>query len=125
MTSADLLHRLECAGVSLFVEDGALRYRSAPGAYTAELRRQVAARKPELLTLLAPPWNPAEADALVNRVLARRRQVFGSTDWPADPSTCRRLWPLVDAVNDAEWALDTAGLRQATARLLRVLGSGE
>jgi hypothetical protein len=64
------------------------------------------------------PWERAVAATLVNNVVARRREVFGETDWPADPAECRRLEPLVAAVDDAEWFQDLAGLRQVVAALL-------
>jgi hypothetical protein len=76
------------------------------------------------------PWARAEAERLLDRVEARRRQVFGETDWPADPAACRRLQPLVAAVEDAEWAKDLAALRKAVAALLEAIaiarcGGGE
>lgn len=56
VSPASLLQQLSQAGVTLFVEDGGLRFRAPQGAFTPALRELVTARKAELLQhLLAQP----------------------------------------------------------------------
>ena len=40
MTAVQLLDNLHNRGVTLFVEEGRLRYKAVPGTYAAELRRR-------------------------------------------------------------------------------------
>jgi hypothetical protein len=140
MTAADLLADLHRRSVTLAAAGDRLRW-SPREALSGEEREALARHKPEVLAILAAraeprpraqpsttstppatPWDQAEADALINAALARRRRVFGETDWPAEAAACPRLWPLLDAVNDAEWARDLAGLRLAVSKLLETLG---
>jgi tubulysin polyketide synthase-like protein len=52
-TALDLLSECSAAGVELFMDNGRLRYRAQPGAYTDDLKRQVAACREELIAELA------------------------------------------------------------------------
>jgi hypothetical protein len=66
MTLPDLLSACRLAGVELFLEGGAVRYRAPAGVLTAELRQALKARKAELSAALAAPpgWDAARAAAV-------------------------------------------------------------
>jgi hypothetical protein len=139
MTAADLLADLRRRGVTLAAAGDRLRWCPRE-ALSGEEREALARHKPELLAILAArvellpparpsttstpsaaPWDEDDADGLVNAALARRRQVFGLPDWPADPEACRQLQPLVAAVDDAWWLKDLAALRKAVAAFLEAV----
>lgn len=68
------LATLEAKGVELWVESDQLHFRAPPGTLSAELREQIAQRRPELLTALrgkAAPAAPAIAGGGVTDLLAR------------------------------------------------------
>jgi hypothetical protein len=133
MTASDLLADLRRRGVTLAAAGDRLRWCPRE-ALSGEEQEALARHKPELLAILAAraeplppaqpstpsaaPWDQAEADALVNAVLARRRQAFGETDWPSGPAAYRRLQPLAGAVDDSWWAQDMEGLRLAVGEFL-------
>jgi hypothetical protein len=100
---------------------GKLRWR-CHGQVPDLLRRLILEHKPELLALLrVNAWDQAAADALVNTALARRREIFGPTDWPEDPAAACRLRPLVGTIDDAWTARDLTGLRVAVATFLEAI----
>jgi hypothetical protein len=130
-----LVDSLQARGFSLEIVGDKLHIRP-PGRLTDEERAAVRRLKDVIISQTlhqtgttgntytpAPPaaWDQVEADALVAGVLARRRELFSEADWPADPAAYRRLQPLAGAVDDAEWAKDMAGLRQAVRAFLAAI----
>lgn len=57
MNALALLSHFKSRGVVLYLADGMLRYRSSPGAYTPDLRLEVASRRDELIKVLAGDSN--------------------------------------------------------------------
>jgi hypothetical protein len=51
----DLLSECSAAGVKLFLDNGRLRYRAQPGAYTEDLRQRVAVHRDAVIAALAKP----------------------------------------------------------------------
>jgi hypothetical protein len=116
-----LLATLKARGVHLEVVGGRLRWRPRE-AVTAEEREILVQHKAEMLVLLRPPWDQAEADALVARVQERRGRLYGPAMSPPDRDGRRRLSGLADAIDRAWAARDMAQLRKAVAAYLDALG---
>jgi hypothetical protein len=104
VTAADLLTGLRRAGFTLSAEGDGIRLHPA-SRLTDALRQRVREHKAELRALLA------EADRLV--ASARSAWV-----WPDDPTRCRRIGELADAIDRAFLAGDLPGLRAAVAEFL-------
>lgn len=66
MTVYQLLTKLGEAGISLWVEQGELRFRAPKGALTPDLREQVVAQKPELIQFLQ---QSRSGEALKQRII--------------------------------------------------------
>lgn len=75
MTAADIIATATAAGVHLYVVDGALRYRAAAGAYSAQLRALVGGHRAAVVEAIAetasieavsPPRLSAIADTLLS-----------------------------------------------------------
>ena len=64
MTTAEFLSSLRERDVRLWVEDGRLKCDAPPGVLDDGLRAQLAARKEELLTLIAESRDDPERAAL-------------------------------------------------------------
>jgi hypothetical protein len=124
VTAAVLLTDLASRGVHLVAVGERLRVDAPAGALTEADRLALAARKGELLALLAGAvapiasagmWDQAEADALVAESV-RRLEASG---WPADAAARRRLGLLADAVDNAFLGQDLPALRKAVAEFLK------
>jgi hypothetical protein len=94
MTGADLLAALQDHKVELSALGDKLRWRCPPGTMTEEVRRLLTEHKTELMALLCPSWNAAEADHLLVRLRAEVERVirsFGS-NVPQDLANVLRTW---------------------------------
>ena len=60
-----LLQGCEVAGIELFLDNGRLRYRAQPGAYTEDLKQRVGAHKAEIVAeLSSQAATPAAGDLI-------------------------------------------------------------
>ncbi|MGW1286266.1 amino acid adenylation domain-containing protein [Streptomyces sp. NPDC002586] len=85
MTSAQqLIDRIEMRGVDLWLEDGKLRFKAPTGAFGPELREQVAARRDEVIAVLAvreaPVQDPDNANQPFPLTDVQAAYLVGRTD---------------------------------------------
>lgn len=94
MSATAILDALTARGLTLYTQDGRLRYRGPSGAYTPELRAQVAEHRAALVKLLDPA-------ALIERIAAQQAWLEKHSDGLSSEEHERRIMRLsanIDAV---------------------------
>src|SRR5262249_13319610 len=89
------------------------------------LRDAIRQHKAELLALLAPPWDQAEAARLVASVQTARQGRFGGSEWPADPAACQKLAALFDQIDNAWLDRNRLALEAAVKDTLALIRHGD
>ncbi|NEP61016.1 MAG: AMP-binding protein, partial [Symploca sp. SIO2G7] len=101
MSISEFLTKLRSLGIEIWVENGKLKYRAVHGSLTAELREQLAERKPEIISFLQTVGETKSEKSIVIKPQERTGDIPLST-------AQQRLW-FVEQLMSYSFAYNVSG----------------